>query len=55
MDERCIGCPWFDKERYECTRKPPRFCEVDLSIPPLKSRVKETAAVGSGAATSEDR
>lgn len=29
MDERCIGCPWFDWETETCFRKSPRFCEVD--------------------------
>ncbi|GEM_PF-2063955 len=31
MDERCIGCPWFDRDREACCHRPPRFCEVDQS------------------------
>ena len=31
MDERCVGCPWFDPEEEVCYRRPPRFCEVDES------------------------
>jgi hypothetical protein len=31
MDERCIECPWFDREREACCRKSPTFCEVDQS------------------------
>lgn len=29
MDERCMGCPWFDPDRKVCCRKSPKFCEVD--------------------------
>lgn len=49
MDERCIGCPWFDKELKGCTRKPPRFCEVDRSIPSLwpETADREIALAGS--------
>lgn len=44
MDERCIGCPWFGMERYECVRKPPRFCEVAMEARRIASDPQEDLA-----------
>ncbi len=55
MDERCIGCPWFDEERQECTRTPPRFCEVDRSIPPPEAEVKASLPTASQTQEPKDR
>lgn len=44
MDERCIECPWFDREKEVCCRKAPRFCEVDEA--PSASQPTRPVSVG---------
>ncbi len=45
MDEHCIGCPWFDREREACYRRPPRFCALDQSALGVGSTIGFAAVV----------
>jgi len=49
MNEHCVDCPWFDRERETCCRKPPRFCDADTSYPepaPSNAAGLETVETG---------
>ncbi len=44
MNEHCTDCPWFDKEKQTCCRKPPRFCDAEtLGTPQPTPEVVEMA------------
>lgn len=44
MDERCVECPWFDREKDVCCRKSPRFCEVDAVLSGSRDPAPDTRA-----------
>ena len=33
MNESCADCPWWNEQKKQCLRTPPRFCSMDESEP----------------------